>query len=80
MRFIAAFASLAGLASVTAVGLNANVEAGLELGSHIDAEADLDVSISAAKKAHEGYQCPHSMSYCPWTKACFLRSWSEARP
>ncbi|OAQ72540.1 hypothetical protein VFPPC_15156 [Pochonia chlamydosporia 170] len=71
MRFITALAGLAGLASAT-VGVNADVEAEVQVGGlvHVDVDVDLDISILKAKKANAGYKCPHNMSYCPWTKAC----------
>lgn len=68
MRFITAVAGLAGLASASVLGLNADVKVGSI--AHVKADVDLDVDILSAKKANAGYKCPNSMGYCPWTKAC----------
>ncbi|KAK9439065.1 hypothetical protein VB005_07214 [Metarhizium brunneum] len=72
MRFIAAFASLAGLASATVLGVNANanVNTDVVVGPHSDLNAQVSVNIDDARARHEGYKCPHKMTYSPWAKSC----------
>ncbi|TWU74560.1 hypothetical protein ED733_006285 [Metarhizium rileyi] len=74
MRFITAFASLAGVASTMALIIDANVDANVQVGelAHVEANADVnvDAQILEAKKSFAKYECPHHMSYCPWTKSC----------
>uniref|UniRef100_A0A1Y1LYW0 Secreted protein n=1 Tax=Photinus pyralis TaxID=7054 RepID=A0A1Y1LYW0_PHOPY len=68
MRFIAAFASLAGLASATVLGVNANAD--VAVGSLVDVDAKVSLSINNAKALYEGWECPHEMTYSPWAKSC----------
>ncbi|KAG5950218.1 hypothetical protein E4U53_005367 [Claviceps sorghi] len=74
---LASLASLAGVASATSLaGLGAvvNVSADVEVASvahaNVDAGANVDGELTAARSKHAGYKCPRSMSYCPWTKSC----------
>ncbi|KID90063.1 hypothetical protein MGU_02768 [Metarhizium guizhouense ARSEF 977] len=68
MRFIAALASLAGLASATVLGVSANAD--VAVGSQIDVDAQVSVNINNARALYKGYECPHEMIYSPWTKCC----------
>ncbi|KAK8925379.1 hypothetical protein H634G_05958 [Metarhizium anisopliae BRIP 53293] len=68
MRFIAAFASLAGLASATVLGVSANAD--VAVASQIDVDAKVSLNINNAREFYKGYQCPHEMIYSPWTKCC----------
>ncbi|KAG5946254.1 hypothetical protein E4U60_004396 [Claviceps pazoutovae] len=68
----ASFAGLASATSLAGLGSSANVNAHVEVAAVAHANADLNAhaDLNAARKKNSGYQCPKSMSYCPWTKAC----------
>ncbi|EFZ00344.1 hypothetical protein X797_003938 [Metarhizium robertsii] len=72
MRFIAAFASLAGLASATVLGVNGNVNANADVvaDSKIDLDAQVSLNINNARALYKDYKCPHDMTYSHWTKCC----------
>ncbi|KAG5985092.1 hypothetical protein E4U55_001596 [Claviceps digitariae] len=75
MHVIAALARFAALASATSlVGLGADVSvnADVEVASvaHANVDASANVDLTAAREKYAGYECPKTMSYCRWTKAC----------
>lgn len=74
MRFIAAFASLAGLASATVLGVGVSANADVAVASQIDIDAEVSAEVSLninnARALYKDYKCPHEMTYSHWTKCC----------
>ncbi|KAM0258379.1 hypothetical protein ACHAQJ_003854 [Trichoderma viride] len=70
MHFLATITTLASVAVATSVSAGACVSssANLVLGNKIIAEATTDVSAAVTLAA--GFNCPKTMTYSPWVKAC----------
>ncbi|GAO15534.1 uncharacterized protein UV8b_02982 [Ustilaginoidea virens] len=69
MRFLTALAGFAAVAyAIGEVDIKVNADVEVASVAHVDVNAQVD--IEAFRRQASGYRCPHSMSYCPWTKSC----------